>query len=69
MLERLSLPVFTASLAIVMRQRIRYSTGGNPDLPARFTADAPLAELDWPKVYGPTAAGYTDYPTLEAQPA
>jgi N-ethylmaleimide reductase len=41
----------------------------NPDLPARFALDAPLAKVDWRKVYGPTAEGYTDYPTLEAQPA
>ncbi|MGU7784264.1 alkene reductase [Burkholderia sp. PU8-34] len=41
----------------------------NPDLPARFAIDAPLAEVDWPKVYGPTAEGYTDYPAFEALPA
>ncbi|MFM0006475.1 alkene reductase [Paraburkholderia dipogonis] len=38
----------------------------NPDLPARFAADAPLAEVDWPKVYGATAEGYTDYPSFQA---
>lgn len=38
----------------------------NPDLPARFAVDAPLAEVDWPKVYGSTAEGYTDYPSLQA---
>ncbi|TKC79198.1 alkene reductase [Trinickia terrae] len=41
----------------------------NPDLPERFAIDAPLAEVDWPKVYGPTAAGYTDYPAFQALPA
>jgi N-ethylmaleimide reductase len=41
----------------------------NPDLPARFAIDEPLAEVDWPKVYGPMAEGYTDYPTLQAVPA
>ncbi|MFM0220847.1 alkene reductase [Paraburkholderia dipogonis] len=38
----------------------------NPDLPARFAAGAPLAEVDWPKVYGATAEGYTDYPSFQA---
>lgn len=32
----------------------------------RFAADAPLAEINWPKVYAPTAEGYTDYPTFDA---
>jgi N-ethylmaleimide reductase len=41
----------------------------NPDLPTRFAADAPLAEVDWPEVYGPMAEGYTDYPALHAVPA
>jgi N-ethylmaleimide reductase len=41
----------------------------NPDLPARFAVEAPLAEINWPKVYGPMAEGYTDYPALEAVPA
>lgn len=41
----------------------------NPDLPARFAVDAPLAEVDWPHVYGATAQGYTDYPALQAVPA
>jgi N-ethylmaleimide reductase len=38
----------------------------NPNLPARFAVDAPLAEINWPKVHDPTAAGYTDYPTFDA---
>ncbi|BCG01202.1 alkene reductase [Paraburkholderia sp. PGU19] len=38
----------------------------NPDLPARFAMNAPLAEINWPKVYGPTAEGYTDYPAFQA---
>jgi N-ethylmaleimide reductase len=42
----------------------------NPDLPARFASDVPLAEIDWPKVYGPSLAeGYTDYPAFQAVPA
>ena len=41
----------------------------NPDLPARFAADAPLAEVNWPNVYGSTAEGYTDYPALQTVPA
>ncbi|MDF3838797.1 alkene reductase [Cupriavidus basilensis] len=38
----------------------------NPDLPKRFAADAPLAGIDWTKVYGPTAEGYVDYPAIQA---
>jgi N-ethylmaleimide reductase len=38
----------------------------NPDLPARFAAGASLAESDRTTIYGPTAQGYTDYPSLEA---
>ena len=41
----------------------------NPDLPARFAAGAPLAELDRATIYGATAHGYTDYPSLEAAQA
>ncbi|PCE33243.1 alkene reductase [Burkholderia ubonensis subsp. mesacidophila] len=41
----------------------------NPDLPQRFAIDAPLAEVVWPTVYGPTADGYTDYPALRTLPA
>ena len=41
----------------------------NPDLPARLAAGAPLAQVDWPSVYGSTAEGYTDYPVFEAQEA
>jgi len=37
----------------------------NPDLPERFAAGAPLAEVDWNTVYAAGAAGYTDYPALE----
>jgi N-ethylmaleimide reductase len=37
----------------------------NPDLPARLRAGAPLNELNASTLYGPGAAGYTDYPTLE----
>ncbi|WP_131737809.1 alkene reductase [Actinomadura roseirufa] len=36
----------------------------NPDLPARFAADAPLAEHDPALVHGGGAEGYTDYPAL-----
>lgn len=36
----------------------------NPDLYTRLLADAPLNELDFTTLYGTTAAGYTDYPSL-----
>lgn len=36
----------------------------NPDLPARFAADAPLQEIDSAHLYGQTATGYVDYPAL-----
>ncbi|QFG23048.1 alkene reductase [Actinomadura sp. WMMB 499] len=36
----------------------------NPDLPARFAADAPLAAHDPALIYGGGAEGYTDYPAL-----
>lgn len=38
----------------------------NPDLPARFSTGAPLAEIDRASIYGATAHGYTDYPPLQA---
>ena len=41
----------------------------NPDLPARLATGAPLAQVNWPSVYGSTAEGYTDYPVFEAQEA
>ncbi|MBI5136543.1 MAG: alkene reductase [Nitrospirae bacterium] len=37
----------------------------NPDLVARFRADAPLNTPDAATFYGGGAEGYTDYPTLE----
>ncbi len=36
----------------------------NPDLPARFAADAPLNQPDPATFYGGNAKGYTDYPAL-----
>jgi N-ethylmaleimide reductase len=36
----------------------------NPDLVARFKADAPLNEPDQKSFYGGDERGYTDYPTL-----
>lgn len=36
----------------------------NPDLPRRFSLDAPLNEPDRRTFYGGDARGYTDYPTL-----
>jgi N-ethylmaleimide reductase len=36
----------------------------NPDLVARFQADAPLNETDLTTLYGGAEKGYTDYPTL-----
>jgi len=38
----------------------------NPDLPARIKADAPLNQADPATFYSPGAAGYTDYPVLNA---
>jgi N-ethylmaleimide reductase len=38
----------------------------NPDLVERIAKDAPLNEPDYTTFYGSTAAGYTDYPTLQA---
>jgi N-ethylmaleimide reductase len=38
----------------------------NPDLPARFKANAPLQDADRSTFYGGDAKGYTDYPSLEA---
>ncbi len=37
----------------------------NPDLPARLRAGAALNELNPETLYGPGAAGYTDYPTMD----
>jgi 2,4-dienoyl-CoA reductase-like NADH-dependent reductase (Old Yellow Enzyme family) len=37
----------------------------NPDLPLRFSVDAPLNPPDPSTFYGPGARGYTDYPFLE----
>src|SRR5258708_4030947 len=36
----------------------------NPDLPKRFAAGAPLAEVRWPTVYSSGPDGYIDYPAL-----
>jgi N-ethylmaleimide reductase len=41
----------------------------NPDLPRRFAAGAPLNEADRATMYGGGAAGYIDYPALDAQAA
>jgi N-ethylmaleimide reductase len=38
----------------------------NPDLPHRFAVGAPLNDLDRATMYGGGAAGYTDYPALDA---
>ena len=38
----------------------------NPDLPARFKQNAPLANADRATFYGGDAKGYIDYPSLEA---
>jgi 2,4-dienoyl-CoA reductase-like NADH-dependent reductase (Old Yellow Enzyme family) len=38
----------------------------NPDVVARLQADAPFTEPDPTTFYGGGAAGYTDYPTLDA---
>lgn len=39
----------------------------NPDLLERIRINAPLAEVDWSKVYAHGAAGYSDYPKYNAQ--
>lgn len=39
----------------------------NPDLPARFEADAPLNEPNPDTFYGGEAEGYTDYPFMEKE--
>jgi N-ethylmaleimide reductase len=36
----------------------------NPDLPARFAANAPLNAVDMGTLYAPGPKGYTDYPAL-----
>lgn len=36
----------------------------NPDLPARFQAQAPLNDPDFSTFYTPGAKGYTDYPSM-----
>lgn len=36
----------------------------NPDLPARFAANAPLNSVDMATLYAPGAKGYNDYPAL-----
>ncbi len=36
----------------------------NPDLPARFSSNAPLNEVVWDTVYAKGDLGYTDYPAL-----
>ena len=40
----------------------------NPDLPARFAQNAPLAEIDYATIYDGGPMGYTDYPPLAASP-
>ncbi len=37
----------------------------NPDLVERLRTGAPLAEIDWPTVYGAGPQGYSDYPALQ----
>jgi N-ethylmaleimide reductase len=39
----------------------------NPDLPARFANNWPLAELNPAALFGGTAEGYTDYPIYQAE--
>ncbi len=41
----------------------------NPDLPERIRAGAELNAFDRSTAYGGGAAGYTDYPTMDAQRA
>jgi len=37
----------------------------NPDLPARFAKNAPMADWDEDTFYTPGEKGYTDYPRYE----
>jgi N-ethylmaleimide reductase len=37
----------------------------NPDLVARFAADAPLADIQWETVYSSGPKGYVDYPEIQ----
>jgi N-ethylmaleimide reductase len=39
---------------------------GNPDLPLRLMQNLPLAPLDHSTLFGGTAKGYSDYPTVNA---
>ncbi|TDC93307.1 alkene reductase [Nonomuraea deserti] len=39
----------------------------NPDLPARFARNAPLQPIDTARLYTHGAAGYTDYPRMDAE--
>ncbi len=41
----------------------------NPDLPERLRTGAPIADLDAATLYTPGAAGFTDYPRLDAAEA
>lgn len=41
----------------------------NPDLPERLRTGAPIADLDAATLYTPGAAGFTDYPRLDATEA
>ncbi len=41
----------------------------NPDLPERFARNGPLNAWDNTTFYSGGAAGYTDYPALDPEPA
>ena len=41
----------------------------NPDLVERFRRNAALNDVDYDRLFGGGAEGYTDYPTLDARPA
>ena len=58
----------TAAIAAGQLDAVAFGTGflANPDLPERFRRGAPLNLPDPASFYSPGPAGYTDYPTLDA---
>ena len=61
----------TKLLAAVSADLIAFGKAfiSNPDLVERLKRGAPLNEWDKTTFYGGGAKGYTDYPTLTAEPA
>jgi N-ethylmaleimide reductase len=59
-----------AAIAAGAADAVAFGTAflANPDLPERLRRGAPLNQADPATFYSPGPAGYTDYPTLDAQP-